>query len=116
MADESRIHIEGLTPGDVALLKDVAEAAAEKAVKKTFTMMGLDPNDPIKAQEEFSLMRYVNAKAQDAELKDDLSWLRRARKRSDGVIGKAILSAISIGVAGALMAFWLGFKVIVAQH
>jgi hypothetical protein len=75
-----------------------------------FIAMGLDPDDPIKAQEDFALMRYVGEKVRDPEFKEDLAWLRRARKTSDGVTGKALLTAIGIAVAGALHAFYAGFK------
>lgn len=115
MREGDRIKIGELSPGDVALLKDVAEAAAEKAVNKCFIAMGLDPNDPIKAQEDFGIMRYVGDKVRDPEFKEDLAWVRRARKRSDGVIGKALLTAVGLSVVGALHALWLGLKAIVSH-
>jgi hypothetical protein len=112
---EDRIKIGDLSPGDVALLKDVAEAAAEKAVNKTLLAMGLDPSDPIKAQQDFSIMRYVGDKVREDEFKEDLAWVRRARKRSDGIIGKVLLTAVGLGVVGALHALWQGIKTFVGS-
>lgn len=107
---EDRVSIRQLTPGDVAILKDVSEAAAEKAVKKCFVAMGLDPEDPIKAQKDFGIMRYVGEKVRDPEFEGDLAWLRRARKHSDGMIGKVLLTAIGLGVVGAAQALWTGLS------
>lgn len=113
MADGDRIIIGDLSPGDVALLKDVAESAAEKAVHKCLVAMGLDPNNPIKAQEDFGIMRYVGEKVRDPELKEDLAWVRRARKGSEGIVGKAVLAAITIAVGGALHTLWVGFRAVI---
>lgn len=107
---EDRIKIGDLSPGDVALLKDVAEAAAEKAVQKCLVAVGINPHDPIKTQEEFSIMRYVGDKVQTPEFKEDLAWLRSTRLRSQGVFGKAILTAVAIAVAGGINAFVQGLK------
>lgn len=113
MPPENRIHIGELSPGDVALLKDVAEAAAEKAVNKCLIAMGLDPNDPIKAQEDFSIMRYVGEKIRDPEFKEDLAWLRRSRTLSQGIFGKAFMTAVGLACVGALNALWQGLMSIV---
>jgi hypothetical protein len=109
---EDRIRIGELSPGDVALLKDVADAAAEATVRRMLIAMGLDPNNPINAQEDFSLMRYVNDKVRDPEFKQDLAWVRRARKASEGIFGKIMLTAVGIAVAGGLTTFWQGLKAV----
>jgi hypothetical protein len=103
MTQESRIHIEGLKPGDVALLRDVAESAAESAVHKTFIAMGLDPSAPLKAQRDFSFLRDL---VHDNELEADMNWLRRRRKQSEGITGKVILTAVGLAVIGAINAIW----------
>src|SRR5262245_2233874 len=103
MSEEGRINIGDLKPGDVALLRDVAEAAAEKAVNKTFIAMGLDPSEPLKAQRDFNFLRDL---VHDKELAADMSWLRRSRQRSEGIVGKAITTAVGLAVLGALHAIW----------
>ena len=42
----------------------------------------------------------------DDELKADMSHLRRSRKRSEGIVGKAITTAVGIAVIGALHGLW----------
>jgi hypothetical protein len=111
--EENRIHIDGLHPRDVALFKNVATESAKAAVRETFTLMGLDPDDPIASQECFQALRVVTAKIGEPEFREDLTWLRRTRTRTDGAFGKALLSAIVIGVAGALQALWTGIVSIV---
>lgn len=88
---ESRIHIDGLKPADVALLKTVASEAATQAVSQTLTAMGLDPTKPFDAQK-------------------DMMWLRSTRERCEGTIGKALLTLIGLIVVGAVAVFWSGFK------
>lgn len=88
---DSRIHIDGLKPADVALLKQVASEAATQAVTQTLTAMGLDPNKPFDAQK-------------------DMLWLRSTRERCEGISAKAILTVIGLLVAAGLAAFWAGFK------
>lgn len=91
MSQESRIIVGDLKPGDIAILKQVADEAATQAVKKTFIAMGLDPEDPIEAQA-------------------DMVWLRNTRERCEGVEGKAVMTAVGLFVVGSLAAFWAGFK------
>ncbi len=88
---EGRIHIGDLKPSDVVLLKQVASEAAEQAVNRTLTAMGMDPTKPFDAQA-------------------DMQFLRATRQRCEGVGGKALLTVIGIMVAGAVAFFWAGFK------
>lgn len=113
MSEESRINIGDLRPGDVALLRDLAETAAESAVKKTFIAMGLDPADPINAQRDFSFLRDMVARAHDQDFSADLNWVRRTRQRSEGLVGKVFATALGIAVIGALHAMWVGFQSLV---
>lgn len=88
---EGRIHIEGLKPADVALLKMVAVEAATQAVTQTLTAMGLDPTKPFDAQK-------------------DMMWLRSTRERCEGTIGKALLTVVGLLVVGTVAALWTGVK------
>lgn len=89
--EDSRINIEGLKPADIALLKDVAEAAAEKAVNKTLIAMGLDPSKPLEAQA-------------------DMVWLRATRERCEAAAGRTMFIVIGMVVAAGVGALWVGFK------
>lgn len=110
-----RIRIGQLSPGDTALLRDLAEAAAEKAVHKCMIAMGLDPGDPIKAQNDFGIMRHVGEKMRDPAFKADLDWARRARLRSEGIFGKIIITVAGLSAVGAMHAIWSGLKALVSS-
>jgi hypothetical protein len=88
---ESRIHVEGLKPADVALLKNVASEAAEQAVNKTLVAMGFDPSRPFEAQK-------------------DAQWIRATRERCEGTVGKAVLTIVGLLILGGCTALWTGFK------
>lgn len=113
---EDRIKIGSLSPGDAALLKNLAEESAEKAVNKLFVAMGLDPKDPIGSQEDFALMRYMGDKMRDAEYKEDMNWVRRSRKRSEGIVGKILATALGLAVLGGAHAMWTGVQTILGKH
>lgn len=89
--EDSRIHVEGLKPADVALLKAVAAEAAEQAVGKMLIAMGMDPTRPFEAQ-------------------SDMMFLRRTRLRCEGGGWQAAVVLIGLLMTGAVAAFWTGFK------
>lgn len=107
---ENRIHLGNLGPGDVALLRNIAEEASQKAVDKTFMAMGLDPKDPITAQRDFGVLRYFAERMHDEQAQADRSWTRKTRLRMEGIVGKAILTAVAVSVIGAAHALWNGIK------
>lgn len=107
---ENRIHIAGFGPADIALLKEVADRAAEETTKRWFTLMGLDPTNPIGAQRDFSMLRYLTHKLSDDEFKADMDWTRRTRRRTQGMLGKAVMTAVVIAVVGAGHTVWAGMQ------
>lgn len=88
---ESRVHIDGLTSAHVALLKQVSDEAAEKAVRRFALTMGLDPDEPLETQ-------------------SDLAWVRATRKRDEKIWSKIVLVIVGVLAVGATSAFWLGFQ------
>ncbi len=88
-------HVGDLSPGTIALLKNIADEAAERTVRRFSIAMGIDPNDPMRAQR-------------------NMQWLDRSRTRWEGAHGKALMTAIGIAVIGAGQAAWTGFKAILA--
>jgi hypothetical protein len=88
--EEGRIRA-GLQPTDVALLKQVADEAAQQAVHKTLTAMGLDPTKPFDAQA-------------------DMQFLRSTRERCEKGGWQAFLIIMGLTVAGAATMMWQGFK------
>src|ERR1700761_1368466 len=89
--DHERVHLGRLSPGDVALLKNIAREAAKEPVREFSPAMGIDPEDPLRAQA-------------------NMQWLDRRRTREDGLFGKAMNTAIAVAVIGALGWLWTGFK------
>lgn len=81
-SEESRIHIEGLKPADIALLKTVASEAAHAAVHETLIAMGIDPDNPMDAQR-------------------DMVWLRATRERCESTAGRAF-AAIIVLILGSI--------------
>jgi hypothetical protein len=109
---ESRLRIDKLGPGDIALLRNVADEAAEKSVRGMLTAIGLDPKNPIESQACFVRLREMVA---DPESRTDMDWTRRTRRRTEGIIGKAILTAVALGVVGGCKAAWAFFVSAVAS-
>lgn len=110
--ENARVFMDGLKPGDVALLRDVAELAAENAVRNAFTKMGLDPEQPIKAQRDFNFLRDL---VHNEEFGADMDWLRRARQRSEGMSGKVWVTLVGLSVVGAWHALWAGIVALAAK-
>ncbi len=111
-----RIRIGDLGPGDIALLKNVAVEAAEQTVRKWFTAMGLDIDDPFAAQRDFGALRDMTGMLKDDEFHRDLQWTRNTRKLHEGIVGKLIYSSIGIAVLGAASALWSGVKTLITAH
>jgi hypothetical protein len=99
-------HLAGINPGTVALLKNVAEEAAEKTVRRWLLALGVDPDEPLQAQASMAALREIATE----EGRIDLGWLRKTRQRADGAIGKAIAAFITIAVAGAVHSAWAGLR------
>lgn len=112
---ENRIHVGNLGPGDVALLKQVADEAARKAVHDAFLVMGLEIDDPIQSQQNFVALREISKRVNDPASKADDQWVRQTRLRMEGAVGKVILTVLGLGVVGAIQAMWTGFKTFVGK-
>lgn len=112
---ENRIHLGNLGPGDVALLKQVSDEAARKAVHDAFMVMGLDLDKPIESQQNFAVLRELSVKVTDPENRADALWVRQTRVRMDGIFGKAILTAVGLAVVGAAHTLWTGFTSLIGK-
>lgn len=115
MADEpaEKIHGYDLSPGDLAMMRDIAEAAAKETVKAMFETMGLDPKQPIVSQRYFNVLRELTDNEDDDEHQADLAWVRRSRQLTDGMFGKGLIVAMTIAVGGALHTFWVGLQKVI---
>lgn len=88
----------------------VADAAAEKAVRETFQLFGVDTRDPIKAQEQFALLRKL---AEPRTIKN-LEWLdsvHASAERASDVSWRAIIKTLvlaALGLAGLMTKeYWI---------
>jgi hypothetical protein len=106
---ERRQHIQDLSPGTLALLRDLAEATSEKTVRNFATVIGV-PKDPIEAQEMMAALRKIAKRLDDPEVIADTDWTRRTRRRTEGAFGKAVAAAITVAVIGGLHALVAGTR------
>jgi len=116
MPPENRINVGALSALDVALLKQVADEAAKKAVHDAFLIMGMEIDDPIQSQQNFVALREQSKKITDPEAQADEQWVRQTRKRMEGVLGKIILTVVGLSAIGAAQAMWTGFKTYVSSR
>ncbi len=75
-------------------MREVAEAAAAKAVHDTFRLFGVDTND----------------QASVNEFRSDLVFVRRQRKLSETVRGKVILVIVGAIAVFGMSLVWTGIK------
>jgi len=93
-----------------ALIEHMASEAATKAVRETLTTLGIDPEDPLKAQKDMVALREVRDLLDDDEFQKDMIHLRRWRKTMDAVETKGLLVMVTLIISGVAAAFWIGFK------
>lgn len=111
--DDERGHeyfIAGMSPAMVAMLKKVAEESAKRTMVDMLLMIGVDITDPIKAQDSFAALRKLSEGIDDEEVIADRLWVRRSRKRSEGMFGKVVATLIGLGVVGAVSFLWDGLR------
>jgi hypothetical protein len=95
---------------DTVRLKEIAEAAAERTIRKTLLLIGVDVSQPIEAQETFGVLRDVARMARDADFRKDLEHARTSRLLWESVRDKGIMTAVGLLIAGIAAALWAGFK------
>lgn len=77
-------QLQNLTPEE-------ARALIREAVRETFLMLGVKVDDPIEVQKDFQHLR---------------DW----RQTTESIKSKSITTVLGLMVAGAVGAFWVGFK------
>ncbi len=93
-----------------AELQIIASQAADRAVRNTLLTLGIDVDDPIKAQEDFAVLREVGKLVRDPEFRKDLEAVRLWRLAQRELTTHGIKVALGVIVVGALGALWLGFQ------
>lgn len=77
-----------------SIAEDAAEQAADKAIERTFGLLGVDITN----------QDHVN------EFRADLIYARSLRRMSERVWGKAVLVVVTAGIAWGLVVFGTGLK------
>lgn len=79
--------------------EDIAEVAAQKAIKNTFALLGIDL-DKFESVQEF---------------RQDIQFARSLRHGKAMVVGRAALTFVTIATGAALISFWDYVKMIVTS-
>ena len=77
-----------------AVLRDIAEDAAFKAVNRTLTALGVDHGNPLSVQRDFAAMHEVRTWVTDDEFRKDMLHIRKWRLVMERVEGKGISTVI----------------------
>ncbi len=91
-------------------MTQIADEAAEKAVKKVLLTLGVNADNPIEMQKDMIALRELRILVDDSEIQQDLLYLRSWRKTMQAVKSKGILTAVGMVVTAILAALWFGFK------
>jgi hypothetical protein len=84
----------------------VAEKAAVEAVKTTLKMIGIDVDNPIDAQRDFTIMREVGKLVMDPEFRADIEHTRRWRKTMEAIPAKGLISVTAVIATGLAAIVW----------
>lgn len=102
----------GLDPATKALMEDVADRAARRAVVETLTGLGVDHKNPLETQRDFAALRDFRNVWGDPEYRRDMIHLRTWRKTMDGIRKKSIVAAAGFIATSILAAVgvWIKMK------
>lgn len=97
------------------IMEDVAAQAAEEAVRKMLTSLGINHSNPLETQRDMAALRELRELISDKDFQADLMHLRKWRTAMDGVQSKGVLTVVGLVVTGAAAALWVGFKAAVGM-
>ena len=80
-----------ITPETQALMQQIAEDAANRAVNRTLLTYGIDPEFPV-------------------EFQKDMAHLREWRRRMEKIEDKSLMVIITLFIGFVAAAVWLGIK------
>jgi hypothetical protein len=94
-----------------ALVRQMADESAERAVKRTLTALGIDHNRPLEVQKDLAALRELRELVTDGEYQKDMVHLRTWRRTMDQVKSKGIMTAIGFFVIGFVAFVLNGFGI-----
>jgi len=92
------------------IVERAATEAAEQAVQKVLTSLGVDHVNPLETQRDMAALREWRSVISDEEFKKDLMHLRRWRQAMDGMQNKGMLTVVGVVFTGLCAAVWLGVQ------
>lgn len=95
---------------DTVEMHMIAEAAAKAAVEETLIKLGIDVSNPIKAQQDFMVLREVGKLVMDSEFRKDMEHLRSWRMAINDVKSKGLITLVGILVTGSVALLVAGFR------
>ncbi|QXN72340.1 hypothetical protein RCSIMONEHASTD_11 [Rhodobacter phage RcSimone-Hastad] len=95
---------------DAVEMRTIAEAAAKAAVEETLVKLGIDVSNPIKAQQDFMVLREVGKLVMDSEFRKDMEHLRTWRMAINDVKSKGLITLVGIIVTGSVALIVAGFR------
>jgi hypothetical protein len=101
-----------MTPHEV---KSIAESAAREAVREILITLGINADDPISMQRDFTVMREVGRLAMDSEFRKDIEHTRKWRKALEQLEAKSFVAAIGVIITGGLGLLWAGIRAKLGQ-
>jgi hypothetical protein len=91
-------------------VEHVAERAADVAVARMLTHLGIDAANPIQSQAEFQSLRALAKLMADEGVAADLAFIRRLRTASDTIKDATWRTTVRVLVTAALGIFAIGTK------
>lgn len=95
---------------DAVEMRTIAEVAAKAAVEETLVKLGIDVSNPIKAQQDFMVLREVGKLVMDSEFRKDMEHLRTWRMAINDVKSKGLITLVGIIVTGSVALIVAGFR------
>lgn len=95
---------------DTVEMHMIAEVAAKAAVEETLIKLGIDVSNPIKAQQDFMVLREVGKLVMDSEFRKDMELLRTWRMAINDVKSKGLITLVGIIVTGSVALIVAGFR------
>ena len=94
----------------LALIAQVADKAAHKAVVETLLTMGIDTHDPLETQRDMAALRELRDMLEDEEFQADLLHIRKWRQTMDSVEKKGVVIGLTLIFLGGLAFMLLAMK------
>ena len=94
-----------------ALMTQIADEAANRAVGQTLLTLGIDHKDPIAVQKDMATLRELRDLIEDPEVQKDLLGLRKWRLAMDTMQSRGFLAALGLVCVGGAALILYAFRI-----